>query len=391
MCSSPILIDNLNRGCRDPTTQYLKDCLSVKIAIPCGHCPSCLALKQNYFVQRMECESLDNHLWTGMLSYSNQMMPTAVINGYKHKFADTRDIQLLLRRLRNDEIFPKGFRYWFVSERGFQKHRPHWHFMISTPKKYLPTISHVYDAEKYYHDSILERWYTNIGSKRKPIKIPNLIYYNKNGRRNYDFHWLNPNLTLTGCDDVAFYNSKYLLKDDDYTKRLKSALYFNCSDDAFKFFWQHLKNKTLSSHYLGDVNNPIVADYINFCIQFSYDNNFPFPCFVNPNDGSTFPLAPYLRSKFVSLQTALAFRDKHPELYQGNTGCHVCVDISVDKIVKQYDKFKHVLSCINARDVHADFHFDNTDLYNILDYGDNLQSPILAEISPDNWESDFFD
>lgn len=391
MCSSPYLIDNPHRGNKDPIFGLLRDVHSTKIAVPCGHCPSCLALKQNYFVQRMETESLNNHLWTGMLSYNNKMMPRAHINGYIHAFADSRDIQLLLRRLRNDDILPKHSRYWFVSERGSEKHRPHWHFMLSTPKSLHPSYNHVYTFEKFLHDEILARWYTNIGSKRVPIKVPNLTYYNKNGRRNYDFHFLDPALTLYGCDDVSFYNSKYLLKDDKYTQKLKSALFFNCNEVAFKFFWQHLKNKTLSSHYLGDVNNPVVKQYIQFCIEFSFDNDLPFPCFINPNTGQTFPLAPYYRNRFFSVRWALAFREKHNDLYIQDTGIQLQKDIDLDKISKQYKKFDKVISLINARDIHADFFFDNTDLNSILDYGPTEKDTNLLEVAPDNWESDFFD
>lgn len=389
MCSSPILIDNLNYGNKDPTIRYLKDTVSSKIPIPCGHCPSCLALKQNYFVQRFECESLDNDLWTGMLSYSNAALPRVEINGYKHSYASSRDVQLLIKRLRNYNVFQGPFRYWFISERGSAKHRPHWHFMISTPKIKGESISGILTREKQYHKIILDNWYTNYGSKRSPIKVPNLIYCERNGRRNYDFHWLNPNLTLFGCDDVAFYNSKYLLKDDDYTRRVKSALYYNLPPDTFKYYWSLLRHKSLSSHFLGDIHNPVVIDYINFCIKFSYDNNLPFPCFINPNTGQTFPLAPYFRRRFVTVQTALAFRDKHSQLYYDDSGCRLSVDVDVQKVKNQYTKFQHVLKIINARDIHADFNFDKIETNSFLDYGDFEENLQLPYFTSDDWQSDF--
>lgn len=391
MCLAPILIDNLNRGSTDPIISRLKDTVSHKIPIPCGHCPACLALKQNYIVQRWQCESLDNDLWTGMLSYNNKYLPRYVINGYKHSFADSRDVQLLCRRLRSDNVFGMPFRYWFVSERGSDYHRPHWHFMLSTPKVPGSTLADLHTREKSYHDEILKRWAHNKGSDKYPIYECLLTFYSRNGRRNYDFHYLDPSLTLFGSDDVAFYNSKYLLKDDDYTGRLKSALYFNTSEAAFPHIWRFLKHKYHSSHYLGDVHNPVVHQYIDFCINFSFDNGLPFPCFVNPNTGQTFPLSPYLKKRFCSVQTLLAFRDLHPELYVQDTGIRFDVSVSIDDVRKKYTKHKRVVDLINARDLHADFNIENLSYSSFLDYGDHNKITQLPEVAPDNWESDFFD
>lgn len=388
MCLTPIFIDNPNYGLKNYYSRRLKDTLSHRIAVPCGHCPTCLALKQNYQVQRFETESLDNDLWAVMLSYSNDALPTCIINGYKHRYADTRDIQLLIKRLRKYDVFPKGTRYWFISERGGKHHRPHWHGMFSTPKIRGSTLAEIYSREKFYHDTILENWYTNKGSTRAPIKVPNLIYYNKNGRRNYDFHYLDPKLTLMGVDDCAFYNTKYLLKDDKYTQSVKSALFFNLPEDSFKFYWNLLRNKTLCSHYLGDIHNPVVIDYIRFCFDFSHSYKMPYPCFINPNSGQTFPMAPYYRRKFTTIDDALRFREYHDELYYEDTGTRVAVDIDLDSVKKKYARYEKVLKQVNFRDIHCDMLYDST-IYD--NYGDFEKPTELLEIPSDNWESDFFD
>ena len=351
MCLNPVLIPNLNKGChsRDPTLSFIKDTKSDYIPVGCGHCPSCLALKQSYFIQRFQMETLDNDLWTGMLSYNREHLPTVMINGYNHKYADTRDIQLLIKRLRNDNIFEDGFRYWFISERGDKTHRPHWHFIISTPKIKGETLAHKISREQFYWKAILDRWYTNKGSRRNPIKSPNLTYTCKNGRYNYDFHYVNPSLTKNGESDVGFYCTKYYLKGDDYTKRLRSALRLNIKeDDTFKYYWSLVKPKSLSSHYMGDPRSDTVAEYIRMCINFSIRVHSPFPMFLNPETSQTFPLCPYYRKLFLTINDEYHFTLNNQNKLDGVT---LQPDFDMDKFMRSHSKFKKVLKRISLRDI----------------------------------------
>lgn len=356
MCISPIKIrnTNFNSPIRDPTYTKLHDD-GFYINVPCGHCPACLALRQSYFVQRMQMENLNNDLWTGMLSYHNDALPSVEINGFKHTYADSRDIQLLNKRLYNDKIFKDGFKWWFISERGSKRHRPHWHFLLSTPKVPGETLSQLYSREKFYWQAILDRWYTNYGSRRKPIKIPNLIYQCKNGKYNYDFHYCNPSLTKDGNMDVAFYASKYYLKPDDYNRRLKSALYLNLDESAFKYYWNILRPKTLSSKCIGDYNDPDIYDYIQMCIDFSLKVFSPYPLFINPISGQTFPLAPYYR-KHLTVPQGLAFHDNAHNKIGGFT---LSEEYNLDDIKRKYSKHKKVIDRINLRDVSHQILIDN--------------------------------
>lgn len=351
MCDSPIMIKNLNRGLhnKDPVLSFIKDTKSDFIPVGCGHCPSCLALKQEYFIQRFQMETLDNDLWTGMLSYNNQSLPTVFVNGYKHKFADSRDVQLLIKRLRNIDLFSGTFKYWFISERGGKYHRPHWHFLISTPKISNELFASKLSREKIYFDAILDNWYTNYGSRRKPIKVPNLTYVFKNGRYNYDFHYVNPSLTKDGQTDVAFYTSKYYLKEDDYTKRLRSALRLNIKDDStFKYYWSLLKHKSLQSHYLGDYRSKSVSDYINFCVDFSLQSHSPYPLFLNPETSQTFPLSPYYRNKFITPEIGYQFALNQSDRIDG---VMIRKDVDLSVLQRKYEKFNKVLERINLRDL----------------------------------------
>ena len=351
MCLNPILIPNKNKGChsKDPILSAVKDTLSDFIPVGCGHCPSCLALKQEYFIQRFQMETLDNDLWTGMLSYNNEHLPTIEINGYKHKYADSRDVQLLVKRLRNDEVFSKGWKYWFLSERGGKYHRPHWHFLISTPKITGESLHSKLSRESFYKDSILANWYTNEGSRRVPIKSPNLTYVYRNGHYNYDFHYVNPSLTKDGQTDVAFYTSKYYLKDDDYTKRLRSALRLNIKeDDTFNYYWSLLRHKTLCSHYLGDYRTKSVRDYLHMCIDFSLRVKSKYPLFLNPETSQTFPLSPYYRRYMITPDLAYLFSINNPDRVDGVL---LREDVDLESLARKYSKYEKVIERINLRDI----------------------------------------
>lgn len=350
MCCNPVLIPNKNKGAfiRSPTLSFIKDTTSDFIPVSCGHCPACLALKQSYFIQRFQMETLDNDLWTGMLSYNRKHLPTIEINGYRHKFADTRDVQLLIKRLRNHNVFNGPFKYWFLSERG-KKHRPHWHFIISTPKIKGETYSQKISREQFYWQKILDNWYTNEGSRRVPIKSPNLTYVFKNGRYNYDFHYVNPSLTKAGQSDVGFYVTKYYLKGDDYSKRLRSALRLNIKDDdTFRYYWHLVRNKSLSSHYMGAPDSESVSSYIRMCIDFSLSVHSPFPLFLNPETSQTFPLCPYYRKKLLTIEDEYQFSLNNSQKVNGFV---FSPEFDKDKLIRSYTKFRKVLERIDMRDV----------------------------------------
>lgn len=367
MCHKPYKIKNPNLGLK---SFGFKDVESQYIDIPCGHCAACLHLKQEYFIQRFQMECINNDLWTGMLSYNRDMLPIAIVNGFRHSFADSRDVQLLTRRLRNDNVFGMPFKYWFISERGSKKHRPHWHFLISTPKIPGETLSEKLSREKKYHDVILSNWYYNAGSKRVPIKVPLLTYTFRNGRRNYDFHYVNPSLTQSGSLDVGFYTSKYYLKDDKYTNRLRSALKLNLSDDCFSIWWHFLKNKHLCSHFLGDPRDPDIYAHIRKGIDISLSRCSPFPFFINPQTGQTFPLSPFYRSKVCTIDDLRQFYNNSDSI----DGVHL-TDIDIQAILNADSRLSKIQSILDNKDV------DYSQICNddFLVYGDFAEDYFLSE------------
>lgn len=150
MCLTPLLIDNpnYNNPLKDSYYGLLHNCIDSKLSVPCGHCSTCIALRQAYLVQRMQMESLDNLLFFGMVSYNTPSLPSMIVNGFNLRYALGSDMSNMMRHIRlNNELPP--FRYFAVSEFGGNKHRPHWHFLISLPKKHYADLFgrvHLVDA-----------------------------------------------------------------------------------------------------------------------------------------------------------------------------------------------------------------------------------------------------
>lgn len=389
MCLTPVYIDNPYYHSRSPTHRLLKDTESTKMAVPCGHCSVCLQLRQSYFVQRVQCECIDHDMWSCMLSYNNKYLPTIEVNGFRHKYADIRDVQLLIQRLKKRDDFPE-FHYFAISEFGGERHRPHWHLLFFTPKIPHESQASIYTREQTYWSIVLSEWYCNLGSKRVPIKDPLLTYHcNSRGKRNYDFRYVDPKLNEDSQDDTSFYSSKYLTKSSDYVNRLKSALFLNLDDADFRFYWNIIRPKSGRTIGFGDISNPNVIDYLHDCVQFALRHQFPFPVFINPNTGQTFPMSPYLYSKIRSLEYELAFRKNRDHLYLSGTNVPLTDPPTPEEIKLKTERFKRIQDKINKRDI-GDYLESQTSVNNDL-YGNFDQDLELFKVASDNWKNYQFD
>lgn len=369
MCLRPISIDNSNFGARIYGINLLR-AGTRKILVPCGNCSACLALKQSFLIQRCQLESFDNDIWFCTLTYNNECLPIKNVNGRKISYADKRDFQCWIKMLRKYDVFNSPFRFLAVSERGKSRHRPHWHVLFFTPKIPNETYAQKLSRETYLSKELLRYWRRNYGSTRIPQWKPLLTYKQLGRKRNYDFHYVSPHSTVAGEQDVAFYVTKYVLKADEYTKKLRSALYFNLDEKDYHDTWLELRNHLLISKNFGDTLNPNVISYVKQCIQRSVDSeSYLYPIFINPVTGQEFPLSPYLKKKFLTVSDAYVFYERNGALdYQ---------DVEIDNR-DQHDvkerKFARVKSLVN-RDV-----FDSDD-----DCSDSLyESPaiIVKSIQP---------
>lgn len=387
MCLTPVYIDNPNRlYTNNPYSAYY-DTQSQKIAVPCGRCSVCLALKQNYIIQRVQMECLNNFMFYGTWTYNNETLPSIMVNERSIKYASVRHFQDSIRYIRKHANLP-DFRYMAVSEFGSVKHRPHFHWflwfphsIIDKPYEYVTEFD-LAQYESYLWPIFLKYWRNNKGSRKYPLWRQNCTYKQVGNKRNYDLQYIN---TLSGsCEDVGFYVSKYVTKSSSYVDRLKSALYFNCDSDTFYDVWNLVKPRFLYSKGFGNPSSPDVKKYIQDCIVRGIkETDFPYPCYYSPTTGKSFPLSPYYRKKFVTLEQELIFRQRCLDLSPTGIIGDSDFDEFADVKERKMDKFKRVQQLIDKRDCILD---DSSD-YDLTDFinGDFEKAIFIPDEFADGW------
>lgn len=348
MCLHPVTISNPYYGHRfapsDPRSFH--DCTSQFLYVPCGHCSQCISVKQMYAVQRVQCESMENHLFFATLTYNNRSLPhLAVSTGYSIPYADMRDLALAFKRIRKDNLFSRPFKYFAVSERGSEFGRPHLHCIISLPKYESDSYLDVLNLESLLFDTLLHEWRRNYGSTRSPDYRP-LCDYVRRFRAgklstNYDLHYIQPYLFDSGVASVAFYVLKYMLKPSTKETRLQQALHLNLPSDEYDDVWPIVKSRNVKSHGFG--LNASALCHVSISVEEGIRNMmYDFPVFFNPDSGQTFPLAPYYRNKFFSFDQASRMYShikdsKNGDLYRPSDL------LSPDQLSKAYSDYARVL------------------------------------------------
>lgn len=397
MCLTPVTISNSNRNILSKNTELSPyyDTESSHILVPCGRCASCIALKQNYIVQRVQMEEKDNLIFMGMLSYNSQTLPSLDVNGYNIKYADIRHVQDMFRYIRKWTDLPP-FRYMVTSEFGGERHRPHFHFLLFFPKSYVNsnydriTRSDCESLRLYFWDLFLKYWRHNVGSRKNPKWIQNLTFRQVGRKRNYDLQWVD---TLQDFSASAFYTSKYVCKASDYVDRLKSALYFNTGED-FESIWKTVKPKFLFSKGFGNPYSELVSKHIRFGINIALqDDKAVYPYYFSPHNGSCFPLAPYYRQKFLSADEELVFRQRLLDLSETGVISDQPIDKTPYEIEQSIKRFEKVKKLINQRDedihINLDEQYFNYQTFISQDYGNIPRSSSEDFTVPDDWEDTF--
>lgn len=306
MCTNPTRIRNPNKGYKrmkytDTETQW--------IDVPCGHCDECVKLRQIFFVQRVQMEALENHLFFCSMTYNEKMIPKiGTSTGYDIKYVDTQDVVKMFKRLRRHNDFGRPFRYVGVTELGSKRGRPHVHIIFLIPKQPGDTTANMYELEHVMFKAVLKEWQRNKNRARnRHAKFePCCTYIRKfirgKLRSTYDLHYVNPILTDGQEADVAFYVSKYMIKESEQLKRLQRALKLNLDEDEYKATWKMVKPRWFSSPGFGlnakfiELNkykpSERVLKWIRDGIEYS-KKEFDSPKFINPITGQTFPLSRY--------------------------------------------------------------------------------------------------
>lgn len=291
MCLAPISVKNPYYGLGSKGLNFLHNTSDTHILVPCGHCKQCISLRQMYFTQRVQMESLRSDLFFFTLTYNNEHIPRIQVGDYDLNYPDLKHVQNLFKRLRNTLDYP--IRYFVVSEYGTSKHRPHYHGILATPKDESFNFNSFmfHPKEEELRKLILQFWSDNIGSRKNPIYEPLLTYVNSRNGRTFDFHHIKP--VLNHDNDVSFYVSKYLCQYDSYIQKLLSKIKLDPSldNDETKLLLSKLKPRCYISKSFGDRRDSVIKDYILKCIE----SNADIPSFYDIYTGKQSLLSPYYR------------------------------------------------------------------------------------------------
>lgn len=172
-------------------------------------------------------------------------------------FADIHHLQLMFKRMRDNNRIGRPFRYIAVSERGSERGRPHFHIIFLIPKHPGDTVASCITLNESLKDMLLEFWSTNVGTYKNPVYERNFTYRQRwiGGKlnRNFDCHYVDPKLTTSGVANVVYYTSKYIFKESDRDNKLRKLVWATAAGDVTQFYavWDIVKSRLVCSKGLG--------------------------------------------------------------------------------------------------------------------------------------------
>lgn len=299
MCLTPIKIKNPNYGKKsiNPRT----DTVHQFIEVPCGHCPQCIAARQSEFVQRAYMESQKNHIFFATLTYDPAHLPVlslevplssecSPVSNFKDEtlraagitaerlasqtllfdesghektdtlqvdipYADIHHLQLMFKRMRDNNRLGRPFRYIACTELGSRRGRPHAHILFFVPKQSSDTVADCVSMNETLSSMLRQYWSKNVGTRKHPVYQS--LYTHRvrfsGGKRysSFDCHYVDPNLTTEGVSDVVYYVTKYLFKENNKEKARYAFLKSILGDDDFRSVWNMVHSRSLVSKGLG--------------------------------------------------------------------------------------------------------------------------------------------
>uniref|UniRef100_A0AAU8B6Y1 Replication initiator protein n=1 Tax=Dulem virus 240 TaxID=3145717 RepID=A0AAU8B6Y1_9VIRU len=314
MCLNPVQILNPNFRA---TTKYANlSCTQFKyIYVPCGHCAECLRLKQSYLIQRFREQCKGYFAIFITLTYQDSMIPFIDdSNGERHYYADFRDVQLMFKRIRKDHLFPE-FKYFLTSEFGGTTHRPHFHAIIFVKREAGMTDEDGIRLASDFEQLIFTQWKRNVGKSTKyPIYKPLCQFVkNRQGNATWDCHLcVSYKGENSDYSDVMYYVSKYCLKYDEWYERYRHYLWHNLPEDEYNSLLRVIRPRfTTSKHFgISDFTKEDIADMLDFSMQ-----GPKMAVYVNP-DGSTFPMSPYYKKRYMTVSQKAFFILHNPNVFR---------------------------------------------------------------------------
>lgn len=343
MCLSPVTIKNPYCGC-DPTKgyNYLHDCVSTKIQVPCGHCKECVNTRQSAFAVRCDIESFNYISVPFMLTitYDNKHINRFdkvgdVLDDFA--FPNWKHVQDMMKRLRvyidrnpdsnlakllvpfrvvsvngRDRLLPP-FKYVFVSEFGKNHLRPHFHALIYFRSPYSRRDDRFeiwrHNVEVAFGDWFKNNWAINVGTRKKPVYDLLYTYIVKGNKRTFDFHAVVPSDSAAD-DAVVYYVSKYLFKSNERLEKFKRLVYVRykqgfVSDERYKKFKEVTSRNLRVSKYFGYPFDYVQLANVDKGFRFAVSQKMPFPCYI-ASDGQQQVFPQYLK-RLITPELATCF------------------------------------------------------------------------------------
>lgn len=177
MCVNPISVPNPLFNRRGFASEFgkiveLSKHLSSReefITVPCGKCPDCRNTYFNSILQRALCEARSSYLYFVTLTYDDKHIPYVDLDNERILYADYSHFQLMVKRLRNQKVLDRDFRYLVVNEYGDRFSRPHLHAIFFVAKKSDDDNFTPYRIEKVLYDNIKPNFSVNIGTRKHPV------------------------------------------------------------------------------------------------------------------------------------------------------------------------------------------------------------------------------
>ena len=338
MCLRPIPLKRVFNFAATPGARLREyDSEPVYSYVSCGTCSECVGLKQEYLCQRAELMSSTHYVFMQTLTVSNEWLLQVQVGDQMFPAFDVFLFQKYIKRVRKNDLLHSSFKYLACVEYGGHRHRPHMHVLYFVPKD-----SEYWKKFEQYKSSavrsvflkkeassifwtLLREWTVNVGSTRNPDYRKLCRFVSRFGRKNYDFHYVEPRLSDSGTSSCVRYVTKYLLKYDDYIKMVQATI--NSSYDlssVCRTKWDLLKPRVFISKNFGvsiDFDSlRKVADSLQVTLD-SINPREQHYFWYSPETNKKVFMSPYIATKYGDQKLYKEIHLIDGELYQLKAAC----------------------------------------------------------------------
>lgn len=353
MCECPTIIRNPYAGC-DPSKgyNYLHDCVSAFIEVPCGKCRECIATKQDTYSVRSLVERSRSIPFMLTLTYDQKHVPRMdnqgdVLDGFA--YPDYKHVSDMFKRLRriidkspwlscmfaeplqeklynsNKVVKTPPFKYLAVQEYGKINLRPHFHILLfvriptALSKKSRQSVEFncwCTDIERFLYAWFKHNWAINVGDNWNPVYEPLYTYVRSGKYCTYDFHRI-VECDATPSSSPVYYVTKYLYKFNKKLDKFGKMVFAKykqgqISEDRFLFFKKKCRMCAKTSNYFGF---PFSEDEINRVLRSISQSKNEKPCFPKyyDSEGVSHPFPRTWKPRFLLLDDRTHFAFMYEE------------------------------------------------------------------------------